>query len=127
MTKEEKEAVLNMLETLPNITAVSKLLGFGRNRIKENRLRDPEFDEAVQEALQSGYDMLEEEARRRAVDGVTEPVFFRGEQVGEIRKYSDTLLKFLLRGYRSKKFNPGAKLQVGDGERITLRMEISGD
>jgi hypothetical protein len=45
-------------------------------------------------------DQLEEEARRRAVDGVLKPVFQRGRQVGRIREYSDVLLVTLLKGKR---------------------------
>ena len=47
-----------------------------------------------------GRGCLEDEARRRAVDGVDEPVFQQGKQVGTIRKHSDTLLIFLLKGIR---------------------------
>ncbi len=39
----------------------------------------------------------EEEAVRRAVDGINEPVFYKGRQVGDIRRFSDTLLIFLMK------------------------------
>ena len=49
------------------------------------------------EAVAEGIDLLEEEARRRAVDGVNKrPIYHRGVQVGEIAQYSDKLLIFLL-------------------------------
>ena len=59
--------------------------------------------------------MLEEEARRRAYVGFDEPVFGSGGhgigtvQVGVIRKYSDTLLIFLLKGIRPGKFRENHK------------------
>ena len=43
---------------------------------------------------------MEQEAFRRALDGVEEPIFHRGVQVGSVTKYSDNLLQFLLRGRR---------------------------
>ena len=49
--------------------------------------------------------MLEREARRRAVEGVEEPVgFYKGEPSAYVRKYSDTLLIFLMKGARPDKY-----------------------
>ena len=62
------------------------------------------YQEAFAEARERAGDRLEEEARRRAVDGVPEPVFYKGKPVGAIRKYSDTLLIFLLKGARPEKY-----------------------
>ena len=43
---------------------------------------------------------MEREAARRAYHGVEEPVFHKGEVCGSIRKYSDTLMIFLLKARR---------------------------
>ena len=43
------------------------------------------------------------EARRRALTGVEQPVYYKGEAVGRIAKYSDTLLIFLLKAHWPKK------------------------
>lgn len=45
---------------------------------------------------------MENEARRRAVEGTLRPVFHGGAQVGEVREYSDTLLIFLLKAHDPK-------------------------
>ena len=47
---------------------------------------------------------LEDEATRRAFDGVDKPVFYQGRRCGRIREYSDTLLMFLLRGAAPEKY-----------------------
>jgi hypothetical protein len=47
---------------------------------------------------------LEEEARRRAVEGIDEPVFYKGVLVNHVKKYSDTLLMFLLNGAAPEKY-----------------------
>ena len=51
-----------------------------------------EFKEAERQAA----DVLRKEARRRAVDGVSEPVFFQGEICGYVQRYSDSLMGRLL-------------------------------
>ena len=49
--------------------------------------------------------MLEAECRRRGHDGVEEPVYYLGQVVGSIRRYSDACLLALLRAYRPDRFS----------------------
>lgn len=63
-----------------------------------------EWTAAVAEAIDASMDLLEQEARRRAEEGVLEPVYQGGKKVGTIRRYSDTLLIFLLNGGRPEKY-----------------------
>jgi hypothetical protein len=69
------------------------------------------YDEAHADAL----DALEEEARRRAVDGVLKPVYQGGIHVGSIREYSDTLLITLLKGKRPETFRERFEQSGKDG------------
>jgi hypothetical protein len=56
-------------------------------------------------AKEMAADRLEEEAWRRAVDGVDEPVgFYRGKPSAWVKRYSDTLLIFLLKALRPEKY-----------------------
>ncbi len=55
--------------------------------------RFTDVEESVTEALEA-------EARRRAQLGVDEPVHYQGKKVDTIRRYSDTLLIFLLKARR---------------------------
>ena len=133
ITEEFKAAFLAMMEQLPNITVVSRLMGISPSNIYAARKKDPKFDEDILAAVEEGYDLLENEARRRAVDGVVEPIFYKGEQISDergnptgVRKYSDTLLTFLLKGYRPKKFNPGAKLELATEDDITITLNLGG-
>ena len=127
ITPEFKDMFVSLLHDIPNITAVCKLVGIDPSNISRARQNDPEFDKRVLEAREFGYDMVEEEARRRAVDGVLEPVFYKGEEIGNIRRYSDQLLSQLLKAYKPKKFNPGVKLGIGEGEKTTLTLILDGD
>lgn len=84
---------------------------------------DKEFQEALRLAEQMGADLLEAEAVRRAHDGVEEPVgWYRGQAGGTVRRYSDTLLIFLLKGAKPEKY--GDKPLVGDSaEEIARRIQ----
>ena len=59
--------------------------------------RFKDVDESVTEALEA-------EARRRAQHGVDEPVHYQGKKVDTIRRYSDTLLIFLLKARRPEMY-----------------------
>lgn len=74
------------------------------------RLKDPAFSAAYDRALEISCDLLELEARRRAYEGVLEPVYHNGERVGVTRRYADTLLMFMLNGNRPQKFRPQLKV-----------------
>lgn len=78
------------------------------------RQREPEFAAAWEEALQIGLDRLEDEAIRRAVDGNEEPVFYQGQQVGMVRKYSDGLLTTLLKAHRPARYRERVGVDVSD-------------
>lgn len=87
----------------------------GRNvvaRIKE--LADkgqPEWLELWEESLELFADELEVEMHRRAVHGTDKPVFYKGEEVGAIREYSDTLALALAKGVRPEKFRENVKVE----------------
>lgn len=63
-----------------------------------------EYRQAFDDAREDAADALAAEARRRAVEGVEKPVFYKGEQVGSVRQYSDTLLIFLLKAAKPEKY-----------------------
>ena len=44
--------------------------------------------------------------------GVDEPVFYQGAQCGAVRKYSDTLLIFMLKARRPEKYRERANVEL---------------
>ncbi len=83
----------------------------------DERKKDPEFAKAWDEALLLARYSAERELHRRAVEGVDEPVFQGGKQVGKIKKYSDTLLLARMRkldpGYRPmQRIDHGGTVQI---------------
>jgi hypothetical protein len=88
-----------------NVKASALAAKVGRRTIYDWVKDDPVFARLYQEAKDDAIDLLEAEARRRAVDGVLEPVYQGGKKVGVIRKYSDTLMALFLKGYRREVFS----------------------
>lgn len=94
------------------------------------RQTHPGFAAAWDAAREDAADRLEEEARRRAYDGVDEPVFGSlgagsgSGEVGTVRKYSDTLLIFLLKGARPEKYREHHRHEHVGSVRLELTEEI---
>lgn len=109
LTEKRKEVFLRVLaETGVAKAAARAASPHGRGdstaTFRDEARRDPRFAAAWREALREADERLEEEAHRRAVTGIKEPVFQKGERVvdanGEpafVVRYSDRLLELLLR------------------------------
>jgi hypothetical protein len=87
---------------------------------------DPDYQAEFEEAHKEACDRLEQEARRRAVEGVDEPVFYKGEHCGVVRKYSDTLLIFLLNGAMPHKYKSrfSGKVSGPSGPPVQVRARL---
>lgn len=99
-----RDAFLKALRETGNISESCRIASLPRTTAKEWRAKDEAFRQAWDEALEVAIDGLELEARRRAVDGVLEPVYQGGKKVGTIRRYSDRMLEILLKGHRPEKY-----------------------
>lgn len=89
------------------------VIGVSRQWVYKQRREHPEFNQACIEAIEDGVDLLEEEARRRAVQGVATPVFnSKGELVDHKIEYSDALLTLLIKGRRPQVFRDRMSTEV---------------
>jgi hypothetical protein len=109
-TDENKEIVLAMLANGATYAAAAAAVGAHRRTIMKWADADEEFAQRWNDAIEEGIDRLEQEAIRRARDGVKRPVFYMGQVVGYVQEYSDSLLKFLLEAkrpavYRARNIN----------------------
>ena len=95
-----KSHFIQVLSETGNVTAACQQCSVARSTAYYWRNNDQSFAEAWENAISESTDRLALEARRRALDGVEEIRYFKGEPVGTIRRYSDALLMFLLRAYR---------------------------
>jgi hypothetical protein len=84
-----------------------------RSNVYSERARSPEFAAAWDDVEERSTEGMEAEARRRAVEGWIERGIFdgEGEQVGEVRKFSDTLLIFLLKARRPKVYRENKSIE----------------
>lgn len=87
------------------VTYAAKTAGVGRQTIYTWLQQDKDFKTAFDAAGEEAVDALEQEARRRALIGLDEPVgFYKGAASEYVKRYSDTLLIFLLKGARPEKY-----------------------
>lgn len=111
-----------MLETGSSVAIAARAAGVGLRTMYNWRSQDAEFAARWSESYQMGTDALEDEARRRAVDGVPRQKFWNGqpimivdEETGERRpyfeiEYSDNLLMFILKRRDPESFCDQARL-----------------
>ena len=133
------KAFLKAFATCGSITKAAKAAGVDRGQhyewLKEREGYAADFAEAANQAAQ----VLEDEAVRRAYEGVFEPNVWQGsfvypEKTGKdgtvhvgkkplgVVKYSDTLLQFLLKGLRPERYRDRVSAEVTgkDGGPIPL-------
>lgn len=118
------DAFLAHLAECGILTDAAAAAGIDRSTVFRRRQDDEEFAQAVDEAIDMAADKLEREARRRAVDGVEEPVYQGGQLVGKRMVYSDSLLALLLKGRRKKVFAERVETTGADGGPVQTRTVI---
>lgn len=106
ITAADRQAFLEALAAGFSATHASERAGRARARFYELRQADPDFARLWRDAEAAGTDRLEDEARRRALEGWDEPVYQQGVLVGSVRKYDSRLLERLLIARRPEKFGP---------------------
>lgn len=100
----KKRAFLAAYATVATVRNGCKIAEISRTTHYQWMKDDPLYKEAFSEAKREACDNLEEEATRRAMEGVEEPVFYEGEVCGSKQRYSDTLLIVLLKANMPDKY-----------------------
>lgn len=112
LTPQKMQKFLHWLARTGNVTKAAEKAKVNRTHMYEVRKSDSAFAAAWDEALEVAVERLEMEARRRAEQGVLEPVYYQGVKVGAVRRYSDTLLIFLLKAHRPEKYRDHASVEL---------------
>lgn len=135
ITPKRRGKFLEVLAATANVTRASKAIRVSRNALYEHRRADEQFAKAWDDAIDLGTDALEDEAVRRAHDGVLKPVYQQGRKVGTVREFSDTLLMFMLKARRPETFKDRASHELSgpgggpiktEGSQIVLTAELQG-
>lgn len=115
MTYEWAPRFLQALASGCSASEAAASAGITSSSAYARRKRDPDFAAGWADAIEDSADLLEQEARRRAIDGVEEPVYQGGQLVGTKTVYSDSLLALLLKGRRQAVFGVERKELTGPG------------
>lgn len=103
---------LSVFRETGNLTRAAEAAKVARRQHYEWVKESEEYREAFADAQEAATDTLEAEARRRALEGVEEATgWYQGQPGGYVRRYSDTLLIFLLKGHRSERFKDRSQVE----------------
>lgn len=86
--------------------------------VKHRASTDNAFKAQVAEARALALSRLEEEARRRAMDGTLKAVYYKGEICGHEVEYSDSLMRTLLAANNPEKYARRRQTLGADGQPI---------
>lgn len=117
LTQHKKAAFIAAFADVGTITHAAREAGIHRHTHYAWMEADEQYAVAFRAAEKAAAENLEREARRRAYEGVDEPVYQGGKEVGRIRKYSDTLLIFLLKGALPSKYR----------ERVEITTDVNAE
>lgn len=100
----KKRALLAAYAECGNVSQAARIAECDRTMHYDWMRDDADYAVAFAHAEGEAGDALERKARELAIDGWNEPVYQGGMKVGTKRKYSATLLIFLLKGARPEKY-----------------------
>ncbi len=129
---KKKQRFLSALRESGNVVRAAREAGIGVSTAYQLS-KHPDYTEIFEAAKAEGEQALAyrllEEARRRAEEGVLEPVFYQGQEVGTVRKYSDNLLMFKIKGllpqYREN--FPAIDIYSSGPTSVSIMLEGSAD
>lgn len=126
-TIKKKRLFLTNLMNSGIVMSSIALAEWDRSGAYEHRHKDLAFGEAWELALRASADILEDEVHHRAMVGTPEPVVYQGriqmvpENVNDVnsplipltvRRKSDILLMFLLKGRRPERFREKGEVSI---------------
>lgn len=113
ITAKQRETFLEAVAKGHSVTKAAGMAGRHRSMFYDLRKADPDFALLWADAVEAGVDVLEDEARRRAVEGVEWQVFDKDGNVVRVEtRYSDKLLELLLKGRRPGVYRENARVEL---------------
>lgn len=127
MTAKKREAFILAFAQMGNVSKACAKAKISRQTVYRHKKEDETFAELWSEAEDIYVELLEAEADRRARGGTLKPVFYKGEKVGSVREYSDTLLMFRLKALRPDKYRENSAVQhSGEMQVVVTRRIVPG-
>lgn len=110
MARKKRRAFLSVLAKTGRVAEAARACGFqDTSTLQRYRRENDDFSEEWDIAIEAAANILEEEAIRRATEGVLEPVYYKGEVAGYKTNYSDALMMFMLRGLKPTVYRETAR------------------
>lgn len=104
-TREDgKDRFLAAFARLGTVTRAAEECGLSRQAHYNWLAEDENYALRFGQAKAEATDRILGEIRRRAIEGVDEPIFYKGQKVATVKRYSDVLLIFLAKGEMPDKF-----------------------
>lgn len=122
--RANQEAFLAAYEVRGLVSQASKDAGISRRNHYKWMSNDADYVERFEDAHEAFCETLEAAARQRAVEGVTDPIYWQGEEVGGKLKFSDSLLMFLLKGAMPDKYADRKQVSGPGGAPLEIVEEI---
>lgn len=108
-----------------NISRAAEAAGISRDMHHRRMRKDPAYVAEFEMAKLEAIDLLEDEARTRAIEGRARDVYYQGVVCGTEMVYSDGLLQFLLRGAKPQVYRERHEITGKDGGPIDSTLTIT--
>ena len=123
MDNEWWPVFLDELSQWPNVSRACRKAGISRVTAYRHKADYQDFNEAWENAIETGLDKWEEEAARRAFEGVDKPVIYQGEITDTFKEYSDTLAVTMLKAHRPEKYRERSEVKTDGNLTINVKYE----
>lgn len=117
------QVFLEALAEWPNVSRAARTAGVTRQTAYNHRDEFEDFAAAWDNALETGLDRWEEEAARRAFEGVNKPVIYQGEITDTYLEYSDTLAITMLKAHRPDKYRERSEVKSDVDLNIRIKFD----
>lgn len=105
------------LSRWPCVATAARLAGVSIQRMQSKRKRDPQFEQAWDEAWSAGTAEVERIVLQRGFKGTREPIFSKGKLVGYRRVFSEPLALKWLEAHMPERY--GRKVNVSTSSTIS--------
>jgi hypothetical protein len=109
------------------VAIACKVSGLTRSHAIKLRNKIPAFDELWTEIYDDVTDVIENTAYKRAVEGIEEPVYYKGDLVDTKLVYSDSLLTLLLQSRRPEVYKQRAAIEAQPVGTFNFQMVMAED
>ena len=123
---DQKMLFLEHFILLGRVDLATKKIGQHYNWPYVQQRDDPQFAKDFEEARVIAAGHIEDAAYSRAVQGILQPVYQRGQLVGMRREFSDSLTIFLLKGLKPKVYRDHVSVETTgkDGGPIETKQQV---